>query len=534
MFFNTLRGDHSTGLGAVLAGKEKEEPLIWKRALGAPDFLVLPRTKRFLGDMDKYSIVMAHNRAATQAPINDENAHPFNFGHITLTHNGHVTNAYDFVDYQKRTNIGVDSAQVAQAMQLLGEKEVLERVTGAYAFVWHNAQDGTLNFARNANRPLRFCYIKGENTMWWVSEREMLVAALSRNNIQIESAFLSVPEKMWLKFDLKNLREYSTIPFVPRPAGSARTPAGTTAGGKQTWMGGGGIRHNTSTQQTTGTKVDYTLGARRCAVTEKLITDLLATCEKPSREVLQKRIKEYRENSSRPERDKGVRKIETRMASTGFSYDQKVLVEFNQWSAYPNQAGRLGESTGTIVNTNVPVRLLNVSSGDHVRFNSQSATLCTIVNYKPEEKVPLVVEVHPMAPEFSVEWKKRWERPSVNAAAGPPARGSVQAPGNPYGYHRPQLALPGPKTEAPHHTDGASSSPALTYFGPDNNLISEARYRELIKAGCGCCSGDIGNTVEDSKRLVWSHNAPICWTCSNDPKTVAEFNIPTTQKGMMH
>jgi predicted glutamine amidotransferase len=551
MFMNTLRGDHSTGLGAVFIDKENEEPLVWKRAMAAPDFLGLDRTKAILRDMEKYSIFLTHNRAATTAAINSNNAHPFTYGHITLTHNGHINNAYELVEYSKRTSTGVDSAQVAQGMELLGEKETLERVTGAYAFAWHNTKDGTLNFARNADRPLRFCYIKGENTLWWGSEREMLVAALRRNKIEIESAFLSVPEKTWLKFNVKDLREYESIPFVP----SSRAATGTGAEAA-TWR-----RHPNNSSSTATIPIGNLPGSsgenkpnrerdiRVATAQERLILSLITTMKKPTNKEISDRETVIGKFSSRPTGGKKVSLAKERLATTGFGFEQMVVMEIKDWEAYKNQRNRLGKINGTIFNTHIPVIMPQMTASQYQDYFRMPVLLGRVVNYRdkddPDDPRTLVIEPHPLAAEFAIAWKTRWDAVDAqtavrNALTNQPnaARGEVPRPTIP----KPTLSLPNPDKAANEERAsgtgdggaGDSIRPSFSHAGPRGRGISPTRYAELTKDGCCFCQGDLGQTVADSTRLFWIDDAPACWTCQNDPKNQTEHNIPAPQKGMMH
>lgn len=528
MWMNTLRGDHSTGIAAITDGRETSSPAIWKRALAAPDFLALPTTQAILRDIDKFSMVLTHNRAATTDKVNNENAHPFQFGHITLTHNGHINNAASLVEYNTRTNIGVDSAQVAQAMQVLGEKETLERVTGNYAFVWHNAKDGTLNFARNSGRPLKFCYIRGENTMFWMSEREMLVSILRRNGLDIEPPFFSVPEKLWFKFKADDFRKYTTIPFAPRPAGTPRTPAASGMGAPSTTGTGSGNNNGTtpSTSPNT-TRESFQIGARRAEIQLKLIAELLNICKKPSPDEIARREKELAKQSGRPLSGRKENTAGARLGTTGFGYDQLVCVVPSQYESYKNQQGRMGQIFGTIFNTEIQCHLSNMTMKDFTNFKDYGIILGKVVNIKPHptsDKQCLVIEPHPLAEEFSAEWKKRWARVAAQVTAAAAVRGAVQQTPP---AHVSRLGEPA------DDSIGRVGSGGFTHLGPHNTCISLARYKELTKHGCAECSGDLGESVEESKKIFWIDNSPFCFTCSNDPKTQDAHNIPT-KRGVTH
>lgn len=496
----------------------------------------MDRTRRIISDIEKFSMLIAHNRASTTgAPIN-MNAHPFQAGHITLTHNGHVSNAWSLLPAGKTCGIQVDSAQVAAAMELIGEKETLERCQGAFAFVWHNAKDGTLNFARNAGRPLKFCYVKDENTMWWMSERPMLVSILDRHNIKIEGPFFNVPENLWVKFNVKNLREHTTIPFVPRLQGTTRS-ATTTDHGVNNRTTQNSTQTTAASPSGTSGKDEFLRGSKVAAAQEKLITTILASCDKPTVDELKKREFDLRQNSCRPTGHKKVRRAMEKISHMGFSYDQLVVVDLSAFKTYANQK-RKGYAEGTIFNTKVPVHFAALSMEQYMDYKQMDVLLGRVVNYKPNPNghQSLIIEPHPMAEEFNQKWIARWEL--VEAA-----RRGLQQQHHP--NIRPQLVLPSPKqvsipvvNEATltrflqtgslnprpiesggqgAGSDGDVSSSLLTHCGPNRSTISRGRYHQLTKAGCAMCSGDIPDSVEDSTHVFWINDSPV-WTCCNqDP-----------------
>jgi len=503
--------------------------------MAGPDFLGMGRTQRILMDADKYSMLIAHNRAATMGQRHNWNAHPFQFDHITLTHNGHVSNAMTLLPAGKKINHDVDSAHVAAAMAALGEKETLEACTGGFAFVWHNSKDGTLNIARNSGRPLKLAYVAGENTLWWMSERLMLRSILERHQITIDKEMLNLPEKVWVKFNVKNLREYTTVPFVPRSTGTTRSGATTVAGGQAQTVGQPShTKEQTKISTTIGTKAAMAQGAKISEIQQDLIKDILKGIKVPKAEQ-DKRVFELSKNSCRPKGHKKVRRATERLATSGFSYDQCVLVDTRMWSKYRNQ-DNMGQIVGTIFNSSAPVHMSSMTLEQYKDMSDLGVLLGRVVGLKPDKKTgkqALIVEPHPLYVEFDAEWSKRYDEFKTRE---PPKAG----------YPRPILALP---TGTVSGNDGKSGdvdssgdgSPSLTHCGPGNRAISILRFNELTKNGCGCCSGDIGNSVEESKRIMWINDSPICPMCHTDPATMAGYgftgSIPASvlpTKGNLH
>ena len=248
LMVNSVRGDHSTGFAAFPIGTEDKDYVLFKKAYNGADFVGFPRFKSVMQDIEKYSCFIGHNRAATTAPVNHQNAPPFDFGHIVLAHNGHINNAHSLLPNGTSCPIYVDSAQLAMAMSLIGEKEALERAQGGFALTWFNTKDKTLNFARNSLRPLKFVYVKGENTMFWASERQMLVWLMSRDDrykqLEIDGKFKNVKDSVWYKFKMDDLRGYQTENFQYRP--------GRKDTGRQSNANTGPSTSGTGTEKTAG------------------------------------------------------------------------------------------------------------------------------------------------------------------------------------------------------------------------------------------------------------------------------------------
>ena len=179
MLDSMWRGLQSTGVALVKHGEADKNAEVYKSAICAFDFLNRPYMERVAAKFDDYSLILGHTRSATRGNgVTDRNAHPFQYGNITLVHNGTVDNAWDLVDYKDRGDATVDSDIVALAMGRLKEKEdekiILEKLKGEYTLIWHNSKEGTLNIARNEKRPLYWAFLEGENTMCWASEYTLL------------------------------------------------------------------------------------------------------------------------------------------------------------------------------------------------------------------------------------------------------------------------------------------------------------------------------------------------------------------------
>lgn len=167
-----FRGVHSTGVASVAKGQAE----VYKRALNAMDFLQLKKSDELI--TVTADTLIGHNRYATKGGVSDSTAHPFQHGEITLVHNGTLTSTNSLPEGNKFT---VDSEAICYAMSIWEPQQVLEELQGAYALVWHDARDNTLNFARNDEREL--CIAQAGQNVYWASERKMLEWILDRNNI---------------------------------------------------------------------------------------------------------------------------------------------------------------------------------------------------------------------------------------------------------------------------------------------------------------------------------------------------------------
>lgn len=120
--------------------------------------------------------LVGHNRYATQGAVNDTNAHPFTHGHITLCHNGTLT---DQTLLPEHKNFAVDSENVAYAISVWGIDRTIQNLDGAFTLVWHDANLQTVNVIRNSERP--FHLVETTTGDWFgASEEDMIMWILTR------------------------------------------------------------------------------------------------------------------------------------------------------------------------------------------------------------------------------------------------------------------------------------------------------------------------------------------------------------------
>lgn len=175
LYIDQLRGEDSTGVVVVTNTGNVE---LAKSSDPACDFI---RTKEYdaltTTAYQRGWLMYGHNRKATRGTINDENAHPFWVDdNIILIHNGTLMGHKDLKDTE------VDSHAIAHAIaESDSVAEALQKVNGAYALMWYNVKEKTMNIIRNDQRPLHWLETEGFYAL--CSEAEMLQLVANRNNL---------------------------------------------------------------------------------------------------------------------------------------------------------------------------------------------------------------------------------------------------------------------------------------------------------------------------------------------------------------
>lgn len=228
MIADVLRGFDSTG---VIVGDDKDFGY-YKKAVNSLDFLDMKAAAKLVNSnsINRPAFAIGHNRAATVGKINSANAHPFHHGDIVGVHNGTLRR---FSKLDKSRDFDTDSEALFYNISEHGAKESLSNVDGAYALIWYDDAEGTVNIIRNDERPLTFAKVKDEDTVLWASESGMLKWLTERNGIKVEKYF-SPKENMHCKFHL-NSKEVAQFEYNKLEV-EDRYPAPV----QQNWQGGYG------------------------------------------------------------------------------------------------------------------------------------------------------------------------------------------------------------------------------------------------------------------------------------------------------
>jgi hypothetical protein len=268
IMFNTMRGIDSTGTFYVPHGKAKDSGY-FKKVCHGVDFVETDEFKAIAKKADEYAYWVAHNRASTVGKLSVENAHPFVEGPITLVHNGTLDSTWSlpvpsmYIANEKREEsekIEVDSHLLCHNLATADREEVISSIRGAFALVWHDARDESLYIVRNNRRPLHILADLDANSVYFMSEMEMLWTICKRAGIRFGKIFQPEPGVL-VKFSPGSIRPtVKKLPLeVPKsyPGGrdwSYAAPAGGRGHGVPFTEGGG--TKKTGTERAGRTKFD--------------------------------------------------------------------------------------------------------------------------------------------------------------------------------------------------------------------------------------------------------------------------------------
>lgn len=178
---DVIRGKDSTGIFSV---DDKGECEVHKLAITPTDFLETSAAQRLITHAD--SALFGHNRAATRGKVNRSNAHPFQHGAITMMHNGTLRSVYNLDSHAK---FDTDSEAIAYNLSIIEPDEaptLIEKLNGAFALIWHDARDNSINIVRNSERPLHYMETVRGDAVYFSSELGILYASATREGFNID------------------------------------------------------------------------------------------------------------------------------------------------------------------------------------------------------------------------------------------------------------------------------------------------------------------------------------------------------------
>lgn len=212
-FITSLRGVDSTGL-VIGHGKPKKRSYgIVKDTVVSPQFMTEGIGKQAL-DVNSKFLILGHCRAATVGDVSVDNAHPYKIGHIVGAHNGTM------YALQHKEAGRTDSYAFYKILAEKGLQEALDATgEGAYALTWIDMQNRTFNLLRNDQRPLFIGYpYKNRATVYWSSERDMLLFSMSRERQTPEEIIELPPHELFqMSTALESGCEFKRIPARKTP-----------------------------------------------------------------------------------------------------------------------------------------------------------------------------------------------------------------------------------------------------------------------------------------------------------------------------
>lgn len=232
---DSVRGMDSTGLASIGPARSVADTMLRKDTVSGSVFVgyymdggIAAATRR---------VLIGHNRKATHGSVTPLNAHPFitQNGKLVGAHNGTIPyGALNALKSVNRLDYGTDSEALLNAISIDGPKSVLSNVYGAWALVWFDYEESTLNFHRNDERPLWICFNANNKVVYWASEVEMLEWALNRNALKYGEPIRLTPH-MHVQLDIPSgLTPFKKPRVVSLKGGEApswQAPRGTTQQG---------------------------------------------------------------------------------------------------------------------------------------------------------------------------------------------------------------------------------------------------------------------------------------------------------------
>lgn len=232
----TVRGDHGTGI--MMLGKNGVHEII-KGAEDGIDLLTYKQASKAIYEApsDVWAYV-GHNRAATRGPIDDDSAHPFRHGNITLVHNGFISNAEWLPGtVTSKDKNRVDSDLLCQSINDVGYEKAIDRAYGAYALCWHDQRDNALRMLRNSQRPMHMMrlacggivFASEGDMLWWVAGRANLGRTEVRE-LSVDTLLTITSDRKCVgeKIEAKSYYNYNYNYTGPRAAEGAKSTTATT------------------------------------------------------------------------------------------------------------------------------------------------------------------------------------------------------------------------------------------------------------------------------------------------------------------
>lgn len=226
LLFDYVRGPDSTGIAVI--NKAQSEAKIAKIASHPLDLFDTERYKKAVTGYSS-SVFMGHNRAATKGGVNSFNAHPYEFGHIVGCHNGTLdTSSFNALKEKVGEDFSVDSQAIFACIEKFGIEETVPLLQGAWALVWYDFKEKSLNFLRNKERSFYLAYTDNFDRIFWSSEWRFMEPSIGLSTqpykLYEENGYKFFPTEVdvHLRFDMEALLAVSSTGKLPKPVRKER------------------------------------------------------------------------------------------------------------------------------------------------------------------------------------------------------------------------------------------------------------------------------------------------------------------------
>lgn len=252
---DTLRGTDATGAFFVPLKEVHDHPGWCKEVTDGYSFVTKNEYFSKYIEAQHYAVI-GHNRAATIGTGIDA-SHPFQEGPITLVHNGTLADTTCLPISQYKAEAANDSHTIAINLAKHTVDEVIPKLDGSFALVWHDQRDGKMRIIRNSRRPLHLAKLKHEDTVLIASEAGMLMWLATRLKLDVEAIYQPDPMVL-MEFDPGKL-SFTTRKFEEYVSPKPEWPS---------WTGGyNNFGYGYSLAPRSSTPVPPTIGAARSTVT---------------------------------------------------------------------------------------------------------------------------------------------------------------------------------------------------------------------------------------------------------------------------
>lgn len=510
-----LRGWDGTGIAGVkeVKGPKPHSTVAYhKRSLNFIDYLATKGASKLLEDFQEYYYILGHVRASTVGNTKDMNAHPFQYGDITLIHNGTV----DRTLLNTKTDETVDSAHIASYMAEHGELAALEKLDGGYSLVWYNQNDDSLNFARNDRKPMAIAFIADKNELFYGSEYHMLWATLGRNQMRIDGDIRIPTPLVHYKFNKEDLRKFTQTPFKEYARPTFIHPSGV----HQHWRGNSNYQvvvHSPQTNtNTSSTDTKTTADATAADTSNKSGSTDTTDQKKPEAGTTEE--SRFVAGGATKERQAFIAKV---LEPYGLRYMSQIVVRAASY--FPDaskERGRVGFSAYGKDDHKLDFCMCGVSKYRWERYMDAKKVACTVVQVWQDPKDPEQIRVYL---EENKAAQSVIERDATYITQDDKVAQEVSKSSGESNGETKSVVVNTETGEILYTEPSIQHPDKIPHIkGPQGSIISKQEFMEYAKDGCGYCPNGID--ISRPNDVSYFGDAMICADCTGDPAVQDDLN----------